>query len=202
MLQFFGTKPYYWNIFLPICNNFSEQNCLDKPFFNSVSIPKHISLMSNTFTSKVKHFPELFPLGLQVTLKRKWYYVLSWSTITTKLDIYVNKFKDDYIFKGLLQTLYLVTINILLNFLLEINCYLHQILMPWSRLLCPFISPCTHLRKLARYKNDNWFSSVTLHWIEQYQCQAKFFGSTKTISQGNNYTSLFLKHSRFLRVRG
>ena len=158
--------------------------------------------MNNTFTSKVKHFPELFPLGLQVTLKRKWHDVLSWSTITTKLDIYVNKYKDDYIFKGLLQALCLVTINILLNFLFEINPYLHQTLMPWSRLLCPFTSPYTHLRKLARYKNDNWFSSVTLHWIEQYQCQAKFFGSSKTISQGYNYTSLFLKHSRFLHVRG
>ena len=32
-----ATKSYYWNVFLPIRNNFSEQNCIDKPVFNIVS---------------------------------------------------------------------------------------------------------------------------------------------------------------------
>ena len=50
--------------------------------------------------------------------------------ITTKLDIYVYKYKDDYVCKGLLQAICLVTINIWLNFLLEIHPYVHLILMP------------------------------------------------------------------------
>ena len=33
-------KSYYWNIFLRPCNNFSEQNCLDKPVFNDVALHK------------------------------------------------------------------------------------------------------------------------------------------------------------------
>ena len=57
-----------------------------------------------------------------------------------------------------------------------------------------FVSPCT--------QNDQLFLSVTLHWIYNYKCQTKVFSDGKTISRGNNYTSLFMKHSCFLRVGG
>ena len=65
-----------------------------------------------------------------------------------------------------------------------------------------FIIPRIHLRELPRCKRDNWFLSVTLHWIYNYRCQTKAFLDAKTLSCGNNYTSLFLKHSFFLRVVG
>ena len=82
--------------------------------------------------------------------------------------------------KGLLQAIYLiVTINIWFNFLFEINPYCHQILMPWPRLVCHFISPCTYFGELPRYKNGNWFYSVTLHWVKQYQYQRYVFGAAK-----------------------
>ena len=86
--------------------------------------------MNNIVINKIKHFPQLFTLGLKIDLKRKCHYFLSWSTITTKLNIHTYKYKVDYISKGLLQAISLVRINIWLNFLLETNTYLHQILMP------------------------------------------------------------------------
>ena len=86
--------------------------------------------MNSTVTNIIKHFPKLFALGPQIALKRKWHYFLSWLTIATKLDIYVYKYKGDYICKGLLQAICLIIINIWLNFLLKINPYLHQILIP------------------------------------------------------------------------
>ena len=74
--------------------------------------------MNNTITNKIKHFPELFVLGKEIW---RWHYFLFWSTIIINLDIYVYKYKDDYICEGLLQGISLITINIWLNFLLEIN---------------------------------------------------------------------------------
>ena len=71
------TKPYYWNVFLPICNNFSELNCLDKPVFDNVRTFDHTSFINNTVTNKIKHFPHLFTSGPPIVLKRKWYYFLS-----------------------------------------------------------------------------------------------------------------------------
>ena len=130
-------KSYYWNVFLRICNNFSEQNCLDKSLFNNVSILNHSSPMNNTVTNNIKHFLELFALGPQIDLKRRWHYFLFWSIITTKLDIYVYKYKDDYIFKSLSQAVCLTTINVSLNKLLEI-----ELLLAWDFKL--FISPCSH----------------------------------------------------------
>ena len=62
--------------FLPICNNFSGQNCLDKPIFNNVSTLNHSSPINNTVTNKIKHFPQLFVLSPQITLKRKCHYFL------------------------------------------------------------------------------------------------------------------------------
>ena len=59
----FPTKSYYWNLFLPIFNNFFVQYCLDKPVFNNVSRLNHSSLMNITVTNKIKHFPRVFPLG-------------------------------------------------------------------------------------------------------------------------------------------
>ena len=49
----------------------------------------------------MKHLPQLFDVGPQIALKRKRHYVFSWSAITTKLDIYVYKYKDDFVCKGL-----------------------------------------------------------------------------------------------------
>ena len=85
--------------------------------------------MNNTVTNKIKHFPELFALGPQIALKRNCHYFLSSPIFTTKLEIYVYKNKDDYICKGLLEAIYLFTINICINLLLEKNPYLHQILI-------------------------------------------------------------------------
>ena len=68
--------------------------------------------MNNIVINKIKRFPQSFTLVLKIDLKRKWHYFLSWSTITTKLNIHVYKYKVDYIFKGLLQAISLVTINI------------------------------------------------------------------------------------------
>ena len=124
--------------------------------------------MNNTSTDKIKQLLQLFTWPT-------WLYFLSWSTITSKLDIYVYKYKDGYICKDPLQTISLVTINIWLNLLLKINSYFHQILMPSPRLICPFISSCTHFRNFPRYENDNWFSSVTLShcYIELNSTSAK-----------------------------
>ena len=88
---------------LRICKDFSEKkNYLDKPVFSDASI----------LLTKLNYFPQLFALGPQIALKRRWHYFLFWSIITTKLDLYVYKYKDDYICKGLLQAIYLVIINI------------------------------------------------------------------------------------------
>ena len=76
--------------------------------------------MKNAVENKIKHVTQLFTLGHKIELKRKWHYFPSWSTITTKQDKYLYKYKDDYIRKGLLQTRVYW-----LNFLLEINSYLH-----------------------------------------------------------------------------
>ena len=61
--------------------------------------------MKNAVKNKIKHFTQLFTLGHKIDLKRKWHYFPSWSTITTKQDKYLYKYKDDYIRKGLLQTI-------------------------------------------------------------------------------------------------
>ena len=124
------TKSFNWKVFSSIYNNFAEQNFFDKSVFNNVCRINHSSLMNNTAANKINHFPKLIALGPQIVLKRKWHYLLSWSIITTKLDIWVYKYKDDYTCKGLFQAICMVTINFWLNFLLKINPHLHQILMP------------------------------------------------------------------------
>ena len=80
--------------------------------FNTVSGLTHSPSMNNTVTNKIKHAHQLLALGPQIAFKQKWHYFLSWSTITIKLNIYLYKYKDDYICKSLLQALCLVTINI------------------------------------------------------------------------------------------
>ena len=124
------TKSYYWSLFLPVYSNFSEQNCLGKLAFNKVSKLNHFSPMNNTVSNKIKYFPQLFALDQQIVLKRKWHYFLFGSVIATKPDIYTQKYKRLYICRGLLQAINLVTTNIWLNFLVKINPYLHQVLMP------------------------------------------------------------------------
>ena len=61
--------------------------------------------MKNAVENKIKHVTQLFTLGHKIELKWKWHYFPSWSTITTKQDKYLYKYKDDYIRKGLLQTI-------------------------------------------------------------------------------------------------
>ena len=91
----------------------------------------------------------------------------------------------------------------MVEFLARNKPYLNQFLMPFiircsHHLLVPasifhaFVSSCTYLRELPRYKNYHWVLFNT------FGC----FLDGKTISPGNNYTSLFMKHSCFLRVRG
>ena len=112
------TKSYYCNVFLSIWNNFLEQNWLDKPVFSNINRLNHSSPMNSTVTKKVKQFRQLFTLRSKIALIRKWHSILSWLIIITKLDIYIYKYKDDYIYKGLLQVICLVTINIWVYFLL------------------------------------------------------------------------------------
>ena len=124
--------------------------------------------MNNTPTDKIKQLLQLFTWPTRL-------YFLSWSTITSKLDIYVYKYKDGYICKDPLQAIRLVTINIWLNLLLKINFYFDQVFIPSPKLICPFISSCTHFRNFPTYKNDNWFPSVTLShcYIEVNSTSAK-----------------------------
>ena len=125
MLYFFNSLSLspatsnYWNVLLRICNNFLEQNFLDKPTFNNVSWLNYSSPLNNNVTNKTKHLPQLFALGLQIDLNN--FYFLFWSIITTKLDIYVYTHREDHICKRLLQAIYLFTINIWLNFMLVVN---------------------------------------------------------------------------------
>ena len=50
----FPTKSYYWSVFSPVCNEFLEQNCLDKPLSNKIKIIIHFSPMNNTVSNKIK----------------------------------------------------------------------------------------------------------------------------------------------------
>ena len=70
--------------------------------------------------------------------------------------------------------------------MLVVNPYLHQNLMPFisfrphhfsvpASIFQAIISPCNHLRDLPRYENDNFFFSVTLHWIYNYNYKNKVF---------------------------
>ena len=68
---------------------------LSKPVFNTISRRNH-SFLINTVTKKIKYLPQLLTLRPQIALKRRWHCFLFWSIITTKLDIYVCKYKDDY----------------------------------------------------------------------------------------------------------
>ena len=88
----------------------------------------------------------------------------------------------------------------LIEFLAWNESQLSSILMSQSKVVCPFIIPCTHFRELPRYKNANWFLPVASPWIRQYQCQTKVLWAAKTISRGNNCTSLYLKQSCFFGV--
>ena len=44
--------------------------------FYNVNILIHSSPMKNTVTNKIKDFPQLFVLGQQIRLKRKWDHFL------------------------------------------------------------------------------------------------------------------------------
>ena len=117
-----STKFYYWNVFLPIYNDSSEQNPLGKPAFNNVSRLNLSSSMDNSVKSKIKHFIKLLALGPQIALKQKCHYFLSWATITASEDIYLYKYKDNHICKGLLQAIFMIKVSVWFNFLLQISC--------------------------------------------------------------------------------
>ena len=76
----------------------------------------------------------------------------------------------------------------------------------FSHILCS--GTRTHFRELPWYKNNNWFLSVTLHWLKQHHHQqhnsAKLgdFWTKKTIFRCNNVTLLSVKHSCSLQVEG
>ena len=91
------TKSYYSNVFLPLCNNFSEQDCLHKPAADSVSRFNHSFQVNNTVGNKIEHFPQLLTLGPQIAFKekKKRHNLLARSTITNKLDISVYKYRDN-----------------------------------------------------------------------------------------------------------
>ena len=65
----YPTKSYCWKVFSTISNKISERNCLDRPDFDNVNRLNHSSLMNNTVTNKIKHFPQLFVLGSQIPLQ-------------------------------------------------------------------------------------------------------------------------------------
>ena len=70
--------------------------------------------MKNTATNKVKQFPQFFTLGLQTTFEQKGRRFLSWSTISTRLDIYVFKWNDTIICKSLVQPICMVIMKYLI----------------------------------------------------------------------------------------
>ena len=129
LLQFFTTslttKSFYWNVMSQFYYYSYYLNCLDKHVFDNVNRIKHSSPMNNTVINKIKHFSQLFDLHQQIALKQNWYYFLSWSIITTKLNMHTYN-----ICKSLLEAISMATISTWLNFLLEINQYLYQALMP------------------------------------------------------------------------
>ena len=168
LLQFFATfsnKTLLLECFLPICNNFSEQNCLDKSVLINGSRFNHTSLMNNIVAKKIRHLPQLFTLGPQITLKREWYYFLTWSTITPKLDLCVYAYKRWLYLQRSIASVYLTTVIVTL-------------------IVCPIISRCTYFREFSRYESDNWFSFVTVHWFKLYQCQNKNFWSWQNYVSG------------------
>ena len=72
--------------------------------FNNVNRLNHSSPMNNTL-NKIKDFPQLFALGLQIPITQKWHHFLALPAINTKLDMWV-KYNDVDICKGLLQPIF------------------------------------------------------------------------------------------------
>ena len=99
ILSYFLQQNFIIGMYIDLSAIISQSKIsLDKPVFNTTSRLNHSFTINNTVTSKIKHFHQLFALcPLQIALKEKLYYFLSWSTITTKLDIHIYKYKKDYI---------------------------------------------------------------------------------------------------------
>ena len=94
-----------------------------KSVFKNVSRLNQSSQMNNTVTNKIKRFPHLFVLGTKMAFKRKRNYQ---SIITTRLDIYVYKYKVECIWKS--HNKYLIEF-------VDRNPYFHQILILQLRLV-------------------------------------------------------------------
>lgn len=90
-------------VLLPVSNNFYKENFFDKSFFNNVSRINHFSAIKIAIKNKIKNFPCLFFLK-HLILKMK---LLSWSTISTKLDLYnVKWFIDFYLVESIVTYLF------------------------------------------------------------------------------------------------
>ena len=139
-------KVFSWNVFfLLICSNFSEQNDLNELVFDKVTSLKHTSSMNNNITKKLK-LPSMILFRSTIALIENgtkflhiytilYIYIYIYIYLYIYLYIYIykykyNKYKDNYIYKDLLQAICSVTITSSSNFLRKIKSFLHQTLIP------------------------------------------------------------------------
>ena len=121
---------------LIIWNNFYQFAITSKNKIPLINLFWYVSIINRSsptktilLQTKIKRFPQLFELGPQIPLKRKWHHFFPWSPISAILDTYVCKYKNANICKGLLQSTCLILINVGLNFLLKLNPYFYQYFM-------------------------------------------------------------------------
>ena len=93
-----------------ICNNFLSYH--GEPVFNNVSRLSRSSLKKNIFKNQNQTLTRWFVLGPEIALKRNQPTFLSKWTVSTEIDLYVFKYRVDYIDKDQLQAICLVTIEI------------------------------------------------------------------------------------------
>ena len=111
----------------------------------------------------------------------------------TRLGTYINKkmliFARDYCNLPVVHSKYLI------EFLAWNKLYFNLKFVVVSLHL--LLTSCVHLRELSRYKNENYFFSVTLNWLKSTKTKRRFlvritiFWGNKT----NNGISLSLKHT-------
>ena len=108
----YPTKSYHCNVFPAIFNNFSKRKSFNRPVFNKVSRLSHSFPMNNAVKNKIKQFPRFILLGPQIPPTLKWHHFFSCATVGIKLNKCVQKHKDTFICKCILQVIFVVTINI------------------------------------------------------------------------------------------
>ena len=67
-----------------------------------------------------------------------------------------------------------------MDFLLKITACFHYHFVTITSTKLFLFSTCTHFREFPRYRNNNWFLSVTLRWLKQHQCQTCYFAIPET----------------------